>query len=493
MAEQASIFRQNTFYGGYSDDEFLGAAGSFYRAKGIEIRKNPRTINLQKDLVELSAGNITGEIISSIVLSTGEKLIGDSAGKIYYQASGSSTWTTVYTHTDAIWGMGEYNDYFYWADDGDLNRTALSDVSSFAAPTIAYKALSGVNTYYKPMVEAYNKLFIGTANVVDSLDSVGTLTTADLTVAGEDVVRNINFSGTTMRIYCRKSANTVDGGAVYFWTGIGAYQEKTRLDGMFQCSTTMENVDYFIAGLEPWLYRLDGLTATKVKRIPQRDSSFTDTVPVHIEINPMSMTNLNGIIYFGTGTSVAIAGIGAHYVEKGVWSYGRLQEGYPYSMTLEWASSDYGDKMTDVSALFAAQGQLNVIGKLTSTYHAFVLDFDAYQADGEIEFRVFDANKAWQIKQALRLHLAFYTLAAGEKIEVFIKQNLESSYGSAVLTADYTDTEDQNVNYKDLVDPFTEQEFNYIQFKIKLTAGTTQLTTPKLTDFAMIFEQIKET
>lgn len=477
---------------------FLGIQGSFWRAKGLEIRKNPRLLSLQKGLVELSGGTIVQEIVSYVVLSTGEKLIGGidgSDGKIWYQASGASTWSLVYTHTGAgsILGMGEFNDYFYWTTGNSLHRTALSDVATFSAPTTGYKTLSATNTDHKPMIEAYNNLYIGVGNVLDELDSAGTLTQGKLTLAGDDVVRNINFSGTTIRIYTRKDSNDVDEGAIYFWDGIESWKQRTKLDGIFHCSTTMENVDYFLAGLEPWLYRLDGLTATKVKKIPQRDSTFTNTVPVLTEINPIAMTNLAGIIYFGTGDNLTIGGIGANYIEKGIWSYGRLQEGYPYSLTLEWAASDYDDDFDEVSALFASQGQLNIIGKSTTpSYHAYQIDFDAYQTDGEIELRVFDANVAWRVKEALRLIIAMYPLAAGEKIEVFVKRNLESSYSSALLTAQYSDSADQDVCYKLLTDAFADQDFNYMQFKIKLTAGTSQLTTPTLTDFAMVFDEVPD-
>lgn len=498
MPVKGSIFRQKRYYGGYSDDEFLGITNSFYRATGLEIRKNPSYLTLQKALSEQSSGTITQKIQSSVVLSTGGRVLGGidgSDGKIWYQASGGVTWSLVYTHTGAgsITGMGEYNGYFYWVNDNKLNRTALSDIAAFSSPTLNYKTLSANTQSFKPMIEVFNVLYIGQDNVLDSLDSAGTLTNADLTLPSDEVIRNITFTGSLMNIYTRKDSESVDFGACYFWDTIGTYNKSVPLDGKFQCATTMNNVDYFICGLEPALYKMEGLTPVRIKKIPLRDSSFSDTEPVYIEMSHNAMTNNKGIVYFGTGAKVTINGEGEHYVEKGIWSYGKLQEGYPEVLTLEWASADYSNKMFEVNALMAAEGKVIVVSRTSSpTYHVFGVDFGTYNSTGEMETRIFDANSGSDEKNILRIAAVFYPLASGEKIEIYARENLTSAYGNAILTIDYSDTSDRNITYKKLTDVFDEQINTHIQFKVKLTSGTSGLTTPKLLDLSMNFEQVND-
>ena len=47
MAQDGILsWAQDQFFGGFSDDRFLGAPNSFQYAKGIEIRKNPKSLKL---------------------------------------------------------------------------------------------------------------------------------------------------------------------------------------------------------------------------------------------------------------------------------------------------------------------------------------------------------------------------------------------------------------------------------------------------------------
>ena len=50
MADFKQQWKQNMNYGGFSDDRFLGIKNSFASAKGIEVRRNPHSLKLARQL-----------------------------------------------------------------------------------------------------------------------------------------------------------------------------------------------------------------------------------------------------------------------------------------------------------------------------------------------------------------------------------------------------------------------------------------------------------
>lgn len=48
---QTSAFELDSWKGGISDDVFVGIADSSYAIENLEIRKNPKSVKLQKTLV----------------------------------------------------------------------------------------------------------------------------------------------------------------------------------------------------------------------------------------------------------------------------------------------------------------------------------------------------------------------------------------------------------------------------------------------------------
>lgn len=484
--------RLNRFFGGYSDDEFIGIDGSFWRASGLEIRRFPRRIQVQKKLTDEAGANIDRQVHAAIVTSQfGDTIAAGDNGQVYRRAQGASTWTKVYTDTgnDKILDICEYNGYIYWTTRNKLHRIAMTDTGTsvtWTTVTEDYQSLTYDSTDAHPMIQAFNTLWVGDGDQLASLDSAGTWTANALQLPFDDLIRKLTFTGTLIKAWSRKQSNFRDEGAVTFWNGVSdSYQERTPLDGMFQTATTADGgVDFFIAGHRPWLYRLDGLTAVKLKELPMlTNPSADDNSVIAVDFAPNAMTAKGGVVYFGTPTSLSI---GVNWMEDGVWSWGRKDEKYPFSLNLDFPASS--DKVTCV---FVAEGKVNFADVDGSTEHLYVETPSAYQTTGEIETRWIDGAEAEQIKDAKKLAIAFWPLAADEKIEVYCRTNMGTTYGSAILTASYANSLDVGKAFKELLSPFTGKEFNTIQFKVKLTAGTSQATTPKLLDFILGFEDIE--
>lgn len=501
MPEANAIFRQNRWEGGYADSLFLGMANSGWRVAGCEGRRFPRILQLQKRLLNQASTIITTQINDAIVASNGDSIAVGAAvagdGKIYRRAAGANTWAVVYTHTGSgdLYSVYEFNGYIVWSSADKIHRVAIANIATWATPDLNYKTLSTNNTHPKPMIEAFNKLYIGNGRYVDELDSnVLTWTTGKLTFASDDAMRRITFSGSVMKFYCRKTSDARNEGWVFFWDGLSAsWNERTKIDGIFHCVTTMDNVDYFLAGHVPFLYRLDGLTPAKLRAIPQNTASgVTDASTIVANFYANAMANLNGIIYFGSG--LAVSGItGVDNTEVGVWSFGRLNINFQESLSFDFpsATAPTADSVIESTCLFVAEGMINIASRSASAKFLYVTNPSAYQSTGEYECRVFDGNNGWQRKDSAKLAIAFFPLATGEKIEIFLRKNLVASYGSAILTVDYSNTADRDVTFKELILPWVGKEFNHTQFKIKLTAGTSNATTPKFLDIALFYHDIK--
>ena len=98
MAEQYPQWKQKNFYGGFSDDRFMGINNSFAYAKKVEIRKNPDSLTLAY-ANEKDSGTVVTDLINCIltIKSSGDIIAFGNASCIYRKYYGSTTWVKVYT------------------------------------------------------------------------------------------------------------------------------------------------------------------------------------------------------------------------------------------------------------------------------------------------------------------------------------------------------------------------------------------------------------
>lgn len=479
---------QSKFYGGYSNDKFMGIANSFRYAKGVEIRKNPNSLTLANK-PEAETISLTGSVNAMVTIqTTGDIIAFCSDGKIFRNATGAGTWALVYTDTGSasILNAIEYNDYLYWMTAGNLHRIAVANIDGSWSGDVTedYKAFLNSNANAHPAREFANKLYIGDGAHLAELDSLGTWTNNKLPIFGDEEIRSITTDGTWIKLYSRRS-NKIDYGQKYFWNGTSeAWQERKPINQMIHCAIEADDGDYVVAGQKPYLYLSKGLTFAKLKRLPL----ITGTQKITLSPNSLAYTS-DDILAIG------IAESGTADIGRGVWTYGKEDNNYPDSLNFDYPTSN--DNTTDViNCVHLSNGELYLSWKTAaSAYGIDKINKAKYATTGSVHSRVFYADRATKEKEANSIKAAFNALAAGEKIEIFLRKDLASSWpASAEITVDYdADENDRSIYSKELDTALAIGNFNYLESKIVLTAGTNQGTTPELTELSMVVDNEIET
>lgn len=474
---------QSFFYGGYSDDRFLGIKNSFQSAKAIEIRKKPGSITLAK-LVEKQSGSVVTDLINAFVTirSSGDVIAFGSSGNIYRNATGSGTWVLVYTDTHGtILNAYEYNDYLYWATTSYLARIQITNIDASWTGDVneTYKTFANGNANCHPMIEKFNNLYVGDGKALAELDSVGVWTATKIPIFSDEEIVALKFVSGSMRIYSRKTTK-IDDGQLYFWNGISTtYNENVAITGTYiHAVATNGNQDFVIAGRKPVIMICSGLQKIIAKAIP----GLTDSNECFIAPN--------AIVPTASGCLFGVCKSGTNSLYRGIWSYDALSKDYPLSLNFEYPTSQAGE--TDlVGAVHTANNQIYMGWKSGANYGIDAVNQTKYAAQGELVSRVFDGNLGYQPKNALFLQLAFAPLNAGEKIEIYLRANLDSAWGTAVLTLDYNNTADRNITFAKLTKPGFIKEATHLESKIVLYCGTSNATSPEVFDLSIAYEPVK--
>lgn len=485
--ETSLSWRQNQFYGGFSDDKFLGIAQSFQYAKGVEIRKNPKSLKLAW-VAEKSTGLECNALANAMVTiqSTGDVIAFLANGRILRRAAGAGSWALVYTDTSnrEIMNAIEYNDYLYWFTSEYIHRidVASIDASWSGSVTENYKAFSVKNTIAHPALENNNKLYIGDGNYLAELDSLMVWTPDKLRIFGDEYIRTLTFGGSMMRIFANKT-NLVDSGHKYYWNGSDpAYNEKIYLKQIVHAAVNDGGEDYIIAGIRPFIYQSSGYDLIDLKRIPL----VADNKKCFF--SPNSMCFYDGLIVLAPASSGSDAAIG-----RGAWTYGRENKNYPYSLNFDYPTSN--DNTSDIiGCVHNASGVLYMSWKNETSYGIDVVNTSKYRATGELISRVLYGKRADGEKAAMAVSAAFNKLNAGEKIDIYLRKNLASTFpGTPEMTIDYSQEGDGNIYAKTKDDALSASDFHFLESKIVLKAGTNQLTTPEFIELNIDFDPQIET
>lgn len=474
---------QEQFFGGFSDDRFLGTNNSFRYAKGIEIRKNPKSLKLSY-AVEKSTSTECDALANAMVTiqSTGDVIAFLANGKILRRAAGTGSWALVYTDSSArnIINAIEYNGYLYWFTPTHIHRIAIANIDASWSGDVSenYKEFTNKNTIAHPALENNNKLYIGDGSLLAELDSLMTWTPNKLAIFGDEYIRAITFGGSMMRLFANKT-NNIDAGHKYYWNGTAeAYNEKVYLKQIVHAAINDGGEDYILAGLRPYLYISSGYEFIDLKRIPL----VADNKKCFF--SPNSMCFYDSLIVMAPAEANTDASIG-----RGAWTYGRENKNYPYSLNFDYPTSN--DNATDIiGCVHNAAGVLYISWKNGSSYGIDVVNTTKYRATGELHSRVLYGKRAHSDKGSMAVSLAFNSLSAGEKISVYMRKNLASSWQSEPeIVVDYADEADR-LTYSKTKDVAQDiADFNFLETKILLTAGTNQLTSPELVELDVEFDQ----
>ena len=478
--QQLPNWGQENFYGGYSDDKFLGIKNSFRYAKGVEIRKNPKSLKLAYAVEKDSASIIDSTIYAMVTISTtGDIIAFGGNGKIWRKAAGEGSWVLVYTDSGAekIINGFEYNDYLYWFTADKVHRIAVANIDADWTGDVTedYKTFTNGNTNAHPALEYANKMYVGDGGLLAELDSSMVWTANKLTLFSDEEIRALTFGGAMMRIFTRKS-NLVDYGAKYYWNGTDdAYNERVIFEQTIHTAISKGGSDYVIAGKIPYLYVSSGYDWFDFKKL----YGVADNQECFIA--PNAIDYFNNLLVFGSAES------GTNSMGRGAWTYGRFNKNYPDSLNFDYPTSN--DNTTDVvRCVHQSNGVLYIAWKNGSSYGIDVVNTAKYRATGELHSRVMYGSNVGNIKDIGSIRTGFDQVAAGEKIEVYLKKNLGSWEETVELDVKYATAADREVFHKEKDIAADIGDFNMLETKIILTAGTDQLTTPELMELNVSFD-----
>lgn len=472
------------WHGGIAGDRFLGIANSVQSAKNVDLRKNGRQIVLAKKMVRNASGVIADLPMAKVTIqSTGDVIAFGDTGKIYRQAAGTGDFALVYTDTSnrKITDAYEFNSYLYWATSSNLHRIAIANIDASWSGDVTenYKTFTAGNATHHPMIEVYNNLFIGDGKYVAKLDSFGVFTGNRLSIFADEIVVGLTFNGANLRITSRRTTS-VPYGRVYLWDCISDdYNQFFTIKGLAPHAVIEKsNLDYIIAGNKPVLLASAGLDYQVIQELPGFDNNDSAT------FNHNTMTASESLIYFGACES------GTNTINRGVWSYGAKNKNFTQCLGNEFTTSN--SSSTDVvGSVHYSGGKIYTGWKNGSTYGIDVVDNTLYAATGEVVTRVWDAGMGEQKKELIKAKLSFATLADGEQIDLYLRRNLSTSWGTAVINVSYATLADRNINYKELPTNLLGDPFNFLEAKLVLTAGTNYGTTPAVCDLIIDAEPIE--
>lgn len=483
-------WKQAGFYGGFSDDKFMGIPYSFQYAKGIEIRKNPGSIKLANAMTKISSTEIDAKCRAMVTIkSTGDVIMFLSNGKILRRTAGSGTIALAYTDSsgrDILNGF-EYNGYLYWFTAEYVHRIAVANIDATWSTDVAenYKTFTVKNTNAHPAIELFNKLYIGDGYLLAELDNFGTFTANKLTIFNDEEIRAITFGGTMMRLFSRKT-NLSNYGAKYYWNGSDEdYTERVELPGqILHTAISHGGDDYVLAGKRPYLYLSSGYDYQPIKRL--------------YGVNPGQSAIIapNAINYYDNLLCIGMCESGSNSCGRGVWTFGQEDTKYPAVLNFEYPTSN--DNLTDnVYCIHNSNDVLYVSWMKTAagpvyTYGIDIIDVSKYRATGELISRAMYGDKAAQLKTLMKMEASFAQLAAGERIDISLIKNITGvTESTPELTIAYTDEDDRSVNDKSVDDALDGGDFNFLQTKILLTAGTSQATTPELVEVILTYDEVE--
>jgi len=478
--EKLPNWKQENFYGGYSDDKFLGIKNSFRYAKGVEIRKNPKSLTLAYDTDKDTSTTIDSVVYAMVTInSTGDIIAFGGNGKIWRKTAGAGAWALVYTDTGSakILNGFEYNDYLYWFTADKVHRIAVSSIDADWSGTVTedYKTFTNANANAHPAIEYANKMYVGDGSFLAELDSLMVWTANKIILFADEEIRAITFGGAMMRLFTRKS-NLIDYGAKYYWNGTDeAYNERVIISETIHTAISEGGADYVIAGKIPHLYLSSGYDWVDLMALPGvADNQSCSFAP-------------NAIDYFNNLLTFGSAEAGTNSMGRGAWTFGKLNKNYPNSLNFDYPTSN--DNATDtINCIHQSNGVLYIGWKNASTYGIDIVNTAKYRLTGELHSRIMYGSDVGNVKDIGSIRTGFGAIAAGEKIEIFLKKNEGSWSVTSELDIDYDTVADRSVYGKEKDVAANIGDFNMLETKIILTAGTSQLTTPELMELNISFD-----
>lgn len=394
-----TAFKIDKWTGGISDDVFVGIENSSYVIEKCEIRRNPKSIKLQKRLVnEFEELSPTGYFHCWVAVSDGKVLMFTTTWEIRINISWTRTLAYTMVGNPAILWAAEYNGYVYFATATHLSRVLIATLASTFTPTdINWQMFTEWDTTNHPMVATNLYLYIGDWQYVATVqETVFDATT--LNVPADENVYQLTDNGASIRVYTRKWVN--DTWVTYYWDWVSDTVEQTqRLTGKMYNVCTKDDVDYITMGNNPILYFY-----------PYQKQALKRIDAALLSPYPNSMIVYENYVLIGR--------------QWGVYTRGAYTKDYPECLNYDYEPSNSNEGRA--TCLINSSGTL-YIAFYTQDDWAWIerLSDTDYVDEGRFITRAFYWNEIRNWKFAVEVEVTNAPLMEWESIEINWYKNLD--------------------------------------------------------------------
>jgi hypothetical protein len=353
MSKLATI-NINDFSGGISDDPRADVATQFQITKHFDIFSNPKRLTPYRSLEadthdgSSSTGMKQYFVRDFLYASTSARLygLGQTAGgltKIVYKADATTgNWTLPASsegngavkngcfieYQDYLWGFQGTNQIFRW---GTISGGAEAITNSHA--TVA----STITSVAQGVIAADANLYLAYNNVVVRVAPGGTVTDSAKTVPSNYKITSLANYGNYLAIGCSPTSTYNGLSKVFLWDlSSDLFQESIDWgEGELRVLETIEGI--LIGVTDRYLNNATG--AGRGSFIIQGYSGGIPQVLKEVftlalsgKTVPTSKAVKNNRLFFAAKVMTNAAGTEYH---EGIWSFGRKNVGYPYTLTLD--------------------------------------------------------------------------------------------------------------------------------------------------------------
>lgn len=448
-----------------SENLLISSSESFVYAANIDFHRNAGALSL-------SAQNTNFFTTDWLINACAWPYYFTDTGKIYYD-NGSLRYTMT-NYPTIIYNATYFHGAYYWASNSALHKVLLSGAATTPWTNVQENYAMLENAICYPMLNYYDQiLYIWAGNKLQAVDKDGNFSTT-LTLWGN--ITWITLFAGNLRVY----TDEISWWKLYYVRPVieEAYSVVDFKDLDFRTVINDGSTDYALA----WnisnlktssLVAVSGYSSAIIKKAITRDDLFQFVWnTTWWETN--CMTKYKDMIYLPS--------------KQWIYSFGNFNPSFDKIFNLDYAISN------DSIWLLKAESEKLYLSYVVGSTNYFdkieIWDsISTYMTSGEAISHIYNWWSFTESKKIEKISLGFEKLVPWQKIEIFIKKDWQTEWGSALATVDYSNTNDREIYFKTFIWPNIDiWPWNFLQIKIKLTAWTSNLTSPKLYELFLWFD-----
>ena len=461
MAER--YYQINSWDGGLSDSALRGMKGSISEGRGLDIRSEPGVLKVSQALSKESSGTVTGLCELSILASDGNAYFAERlTGKIYKRKA-AGTWVNVATLADGnATAIAEWNNKLWFITKGTITNITVANANSndnwINPPSPGIYGTLTTGTFHPTVVQGLY-LLIGNGTNIATIDDTETLTkngTPNVTLA--DLTRDnqiITISKFGLDILAgTRNATDFPRAGVWRWDTVSPtyIASDEILETGVNAFIPVDNFMFVQAGNQGNLYFFDG-----AKLYPKRKIRG-DYKNKLMEVLPESITSFGGVSCFG------VSNLSGNPNLQGVYTYGRRDADYPFSLMLEYMPSVNKTSGMKIGALLSKGTALLVAWQdvTNGTQGVDVIDYGTKYGSAYFKTMAISGNRRAK-KTFLEQAISYKAKPTGTNITLHQDSNFADTFAGTITLKD-----DSSYNKMFAQNKF---EAGAAQFKIDLSSS----------------------